>query len=258
MNQVTTANGRYYTKPDNKHKYWSVTTVTGMGADFTEYSIKQCLDYVRDHIGKMDMDVNDVLIWASGAHRRKLKECGDRGTNVHDAIEAWLLGNDIPDLTDEELFYWLGWYWHWWSKHDVEVIDLEKRVYKDMWVCDDCLNVTDVLPDDGLCNCGELLTHIGYAGTYDALLKVDGILGKWDWKTSRSIHDNYWEQLSAYDDADDTEIVEVGIVRMKNPTEVKTPRAQVVTKEMSELYEDGHYTTFLKKLLLTCDLKKER
>jgi len=42
-------------------------------------------------------------------------------------------------------------------------------------------------------------TELGYAGTPDALMYVDGVLMLLDWKTSNSIWSNYHAQLAAYE-----------------------------------------------------------
>lgn len=77
-----TANGRFYS--DGKNRFPSITTVLGA----TDGEARAALQAWAERIGQAEAD-------------RIGRRAGDRGTMVHDALEAWILGADpstIPNL----------------------------------------------------------------------------------------------------------------------------------------------------------------
>lgn len=97
-----------------------------------------------------------------------LNEAAAAGTWIHNYIEDYL-GDGFPEQPLRDDHYQMVEAFHAWeAQHDIEVIALERTVYGDR-----------------------------YAGTADALLKIDGVVTLADWKSSRNIQLSHKAQLSA-------------------------------------------------------------
>ncbi len=131
---------------------------------------------------------------------RIVRESQETGHLVHEAIESYFRGEDIPDLPQKE----------------AKMFSLVKG-----WALESKFTPT------------ELELHVksekyGYHGTMDAIGKFDdGLLVITDWKTSSGINDEYAIQLSAYAQAykeeTGTEVTDGCIVRVDKKETAKVP-----------------------------------
>ena len=221
--QITTPNGRFYTLSDSKAKFWSVTTVL----DIVDKST-WLIPYVVRSI-KTALEDGQPIPWALSAHSRLLKSLGERGTRVHAWIEGYLSSTDqhgAEPLQPGDEHFTNAFLQDFDAKHEVEVIDLEPRVFHELHV-------------------HGFPCH--YAGSIDGVIILDGIPTIIDWKTSKTIKDEYWQQLMAYYHAlGNEDILQVAIFHMKPTT--KKPKGQLLIKQVSEL--DLQWTKFKAKLYL--------
>ena len=116
-----------------------------------------------------------TMFWKSG--KESAQDAADSGTNIHACIEAHLHGVsiDLAGLSDpvrQAFEAFLSWY----KANKIEVIATEKIFY----------------------NC-----EMDYAGTADAVLKINDELTLVDWKSSTGIFSNYPIQVWAYALADE-------------------------------------------------------
>lgn len=131
---------------------------------------------------------------------RIVRESQETGHLVHEAIESYFRGEDIPELPQKE----------------AKMFALLKG-----WALESRFTPT------------ELELHVksekyGYHGTMDAIGKFDdGVLLIGDWKTSSSINHEYGAQLAAYAQAykeeTGTEVTEGFIVRVDKKEDAKVP-----------------------------------
>jgi CRISPR/Cas system-associated exonuclease Cas4 (RecB family) len=104
--------------------------------------------------------------------QRIMKESGELGSRVHDAIEAILKGEEPPPLSPQEVGM-VHWFELWQNETDFRPVELELKVVSE---------------------------RHKFHGTFDAL----GTFGDstelvmCDWKTSSKIDDSYALQLAAY------------------------------------------------------------
>ena len=246
--QISTPNGRFYTKRESRRKYWSATTVLGI-VDKSNW-------YVPWIISEALKSDSEDLRMKLTAYRRKNKRICDRGSRVHDWIEGWChcpkLSYEGPEMEPGDEHFTDAFLKYFWQVYDVETISTEGRLFKDLYFCPEDFAVHDKDNQhycDSECSC----EFIGYAGTYDFYGRINGKLTLLDWKTSSSIKEENWMQLASYVEATDFPIEQVGIVRMK--PETKSPRCQIIFKDVSEL--EAYWRSFKKRLILTHDVKGE-
>ncbi len=101
-------------------------------------------------------------------------EAGEKGTIVHKKIEKFLAGNSVEYTDDSEINNALDAFYSWYGENNVELIDTECIVYSPMYK---------------------------YAGTFDALVRINDKVYLIDFKTSKSIYDTYIMQVVAYKQA---------------------------------------------------------
>lgn len=119
------------------------------------------------------------------AAKRLSESAMESGSNVHSAIENFILtGQEPTGLSDEEINSWEEWK-RWYSKHDVEWVMLSNGK--------PAIEVPVAFYDFKL--------RVIYAGTLDAIAIVDGQPTILDWKTSSAIFDSYFPQLCLYAEA---------------------------------------------------------
>lgn len=95
------------------------------------------------------------------AHILKRDKGGDIGTEVHAAIEAFLTHTEVPELSYEARLAYRG-FLEWAKQHEIKTVAIERVIFSEMY---------------------------DYAGTFDALLEIDGKLVLCDWKTSNPSRD---------------------------------------------------------------------
>jgi len=110
------------------------------------------------------VDDIDVYNYSMGV----LDDLADVGNFIHDYIEADLNDWIPPEPDREDKAEMVDAYHEWRDQHDVEALTTEATVFGD-----------------------------GYAGTLDAILKVDGELMLIDVKSSRRVYDSHVAQLAA-------------------------------------------------------------
>lgn len=120
-------------------------------------------------------DAFDGAVDLSTYHTGVLADAGEMGDGVHEWIEADLFGLPFPDVTNRNAAFWqcIAAWNKFKSEHTIVPHRTEITVWNDR--------------EDGL----------GYAGTFDLLAEIDGVLMLIDIKTSRGLYSSTWMQLSA-------------------------------------------------------------
>jgi len=111
-----------------------------------------------------------------GYHAGVLSDSGELGDAVHEWIEADLSGTTpYPDVSDKGARFWecVSAWDAFKAQHEITFHRTEVTVWNNR--------------SDGL----------GYAGTFDLLLEIDGVLTLVDIKTSRGLYSSTWMQLAA-------------------------------------------------------------
>jgi hypothetical protein len=107
-----------------------------------------------------------------------MKRAGKEGTQVHQAIETLLEGEELDWMDDygnakynEKVWQMINKFVDFWKTYEPELISTEEFVYSD---------------------------EHKYAGTADVVCKLDGEVWLIDFKTSNSLHKSYDLQLASY------------------------------------------------------------
>ena len=113
--RVTVRYRRHYRIPGHPDPLPSATSVkppkefktrTPLGG-FVPVAALRTAEWALDNRARLaDMDPDLLLEEAALAPERAMKEAADRGTNVHDALAAHILGQPAPELTAEENGYY--------------------------------------------------------------------------------------------------------------------------------------------------------
>jgi hypothetical protein len=160
-------------------EYPSVTTITSMlnKPMLLGWAASCAVDHIKEHLhiiqNPIDVHrVEDVLEAARTAYEARRKEAASAGTQVHNAIEAYIRG-DVVDgyLKCDEARTGFNAFLSWESKNHVEWLESEVEV-----VC----------------------VSIGYAGRFDAIAIVNGHRYLIDFKTSKDIYPEMPVQLCGY------------------------------------------------------------
>ena len=120
-----------------------------------------------------ETDWDDPEIDIHNYHEGVLNDLAELGDLVHEYVEADLNGWFEPELVRDEQYSMIEAYLLWKDEHDIEVIATEVTVFGN-----------------------------GYAGTFDAILKIDGVVTLVDVKTSRAVRDTHIGQIAALAYAD--------------------------------------------------------
>ena len=129
-----------------------------------------------------------------------MRRAGKEGTQVHEAIETLLDGEELHWMDDygnakynEKVWEMINKFVDFWTTHKPELISTEEFVYSDEY---------------------------RYAGTADLVCKLDGETWLIDFKTSNSLHKSYDLQLASYakalKESKDIEIERTGILWLKS------------------------------------------
>lgn len=198
-------------------KYYSVTTILGIldkpalipwavkstAAAFYNLLIENGKLQVHDeNSGTFSCDANMLAEWEQQAKKnyRKVSEVAmSYGTTVHELIESYCHTGIAPDLKDdvgEVQTAWAAWM-AWVEEHDYEPLLQEVEVFNHDYK---------------------------YAGRFDAIAKVNGVVTLLDFKTSTGIYDEMLFQLAAYWKGDTAAITQLpkieqaGILRLDKVT----------------------------------------
>ena len=129
-----------------------------------------------------------------------MRRAGKEGTQVHEAIETLLAGEELHWMDDygnakynEKVWEMINKFVDFWQTYKPELISTEEFVYSDEY---------------------------RYAGTADLVCKLDGETWLIDFKTSNSLHKSYDLQLASYakalGEAKGIEIERTGILWLKS------------------------------------------
>ncbi len=191
VSTIKRGGSRFYIDPDDGAiKVPGVTSVGGMTPkDYLMYwAAKEAAeaavsnwDIVSELIKRDPQGATDYL---KNAHRRKSGAASDLGTAAHDLFERLARGEVVnPRSVHVDVKRHVRWFSEFLQEVQPEFLFLEETVWSD--------------------------TN-RYAGSFDAIAKVDGEVVIIDWKTSKAIYDSVALQLSAYRFADRIILAEDG------------------------------------------------
>ena len=200
--QITLTDSRFYQRNEEKY-YPSVTTVLSYfpKGKFFETWLK-------------DVGANADII---------MRRAGNEGTQVHEAIEAYLKGEEIHWLdqwgkTKYSLKVWqmILKFVEFWETHKPTLVESEVHVFSD---------------------------ELKIAGTADLILEIDGKLWMVDIKTSNYLHDSYDLQLACYTQAwnenFERPIDRMGILWLKASTRGESKKQGIIQGKGWQLKESG-------------------
>jgi hypothetical protein len=177
--------GRVLTFDAAKHIYRYdgeiVPSVTGVlrrvskGDGLVQWAANTAAEYYDAHLERWragEISREELSRSARRAWREKRSEAGDIGTRVHAYVEALLRGEEPAPCEGDREARARQAVDEWLARNEIAPINLERRVYS---------------------------YRYGYAGTCDFLGLVNGRLVVLDFKTGKSIYDDLWWQLAAYD-----------------------------------------------------------
>jgi len=136
-------------------------------------AVNLCKGAVSPDVAHSDLYLEQVWKQATSAYRSVRDEALNVGKEVHSFLEKHLKSTEKPLLPAEgtavrscvdAALAWL-------REHEVRLVEVERRIYS---------------------------RRHRFSGTLDKLAYVDGELTLIDWKTSKSLYDEYWLQTSAY------------------------------------------------------------
>ncbi|MGW6638478.1 hypothetical protein [Streptomyces cyaneofuscatus] len=183
VSTIKRGGSRFYVDPDDGAiKVPGVTSVVGMlPKDFLTYwAAKQSAEAAVnnwDIVSKLcERDPAGAIDYLKSAHRRTSKAASDLGSTAHDYFERLARGDNVPlRQVHADVKPHVTYFKQFLDEIQPEFLHLEETVWSD---------------------------EHQYAGSFDAIAKVDGEVVCLDWKTSREVYDSVALQLSAYRYAD--------------------------------------------------------
>lgn len=175
---------RYYVHPMSGMLLPGVTSILGRlpkGERFKSWErsriTKRVISNARDLPDMLRANgARNVEKWLADAPDDARDAAAARGTAVHNALEAVLVGDEVPDMSDKSVAsYWRS------AQKFLDTVQPE------------VLHFGDGMPLIETAMYGEF-----YAGSADAWLKIDGEVLLCDWKTSSGVRSQYALQLAAY------------------------------------------------------------
>jgi ATP-dependent exoDNAse (exonuclease V) beta subunit len=150
-----------------------------------------------------------------------VKKAADEGTQVHDAIERYLMGEKIEWIDTNgyskyslEVWKMILKFHEFWSVHKPTLIESEIHLFSDIY---------------------------NYAGTCDLVVELDGKRWLLDIKTSNSLHTSHNLQLAAYAQAwnelYEEKIDHIGIIWLKSSKRGEDKKGKGIQGKGWELYE---------------------
>ncbi|HVE24376.1 MAG TPA: hypothetical protein VNC22_03185 [Sporichthya sp.] len=181
INTISRGGSRFYVSPLNGDKVPGVTSVVGMlpkgflGPWNAKLVAETAVDSLGEVVSIAMKDRQAAIDFLKGAPRRFTSKAADVGTDAHDVFEKMARG-ETPGRMHPELKVYADHFSAFLDEFQPEFLHLEQTVWSE--------------------------TH-GYAGSFDAIMKVDGEIVGADWKTTRSgVHAEVAIQLAAYRFAD--------------------------------------------------------
>lgn len=191
VSTIKRGGSRFYIDPEDGHiKVPGVTSVVGMlPKDFlTFWAAKESAEAAVtnwDIVSQLvQRDPAGAVDYLKNAHRRKSKAASDLGSAAHDLFERQARGDVInPRHVHQDIKAHVRWFDQFLQEVQPEFLHLEETVWSD--------------------------TH-HYAGSFDAIARIDGETVILDWKTSKAVYDSVALQLSAYRYADRIILADTG------------------------------------------------
>lgn len=180
ISTIMRGGSRFYVDPETRAKLPGVTSVIGMlPQDFLRFwEAKMVAEAAVNNIGSLvGLALNDApgaIDYLKGAARRYTRQRADIGSAAHDVFERLARGENVRRVAPDIEPY---------RQHFSEFLDQVQPEF---------IRLEDIAWSD---------TH-GYAGSFDAIAKVDGELVVLDWKTSKATYPTVALQLTAYAKAD--------------------------------------------------------
>ena len=172
---------RFYVHPESRAKVPGVTSVVGMlPKDFLKFWVaKVTAEAAVDNLGALvTLALNDrqgAVDYLKRAHLRNVGEAADVGTEVHDLVERLARGESIGRVHPDLEPYVRGWH-EFNDEFEPEYLFIEETVWSDTY---------------------------GYAGSFDAIVRIGDEVLILDNKTTRSgVHAEVSLQMTAYARAD--------------------------------------------------------
>lgn len=180
---------RWYRNPETGGEYIGVTSVTGLtpkpwlgpwqaklAAEFAVENIGSILQMTLDaqKAAKPEAAMKAVVDHVKGAPRRYTNSAADLGSEVHAVCEAIAKGEN-PGPIHPEIEGFIEGFHRFLDKYQPEFLWIEQTVFSDQY---------------------------GYAGTADALMRIDGEVVLGDWKSGKSTYPEAALQCSLYQHAE--------------------------------------------------------
>lgn len=166
---------RYLVNGTEKPK--GVTTILGatLSKDLMAWAVSCAMEYLGD---KLPVVTKEDLGEAALEYTRRRDSGASTGTDAHAMVEAFLKGNSVPSAKSQEASNAYNAYVEWHKKVQPTIVNVEEVVYSE---------------------------EFKYAGTYDAMLEIDGRVYLTDLKTTNvsrkaphGVYAEYFIQLGAY------------------------------------------------------------
>lgn len=178
---ISRSGSRFYVEPQTKLKVPSVTSIVDMlPKPFLTYwasktTAELAVDCIGELVGLAVRDRAGAIDWLKRAPQRQTSGAADTGTEVHEYYEKLAKGEKLGRVhPDVQPFVNHINDFH--DRYQPEYLFIEESVWSD--------------------------THL-YAGSFDAIAKIDGEIVIVDAKTTRSgVHSEVAMQLAAYSNAD--------------------------------------------------------
>ncbi|MFF6928349.1 hypothetical protein [Streptomyces californicus] len=179
VSTIKRGGSRFYVDPDDgRIKVPGVTSIVGMlPKDFlTFWAAKQSAEAAVnnwDIVSKLcERDPAGAVDYLKNAHRRTSKAASDLGSTAHDYFERLARGDSVPlRQVHADVKPHVTYFKQFLDEIQPEFLHLEETVWSD---------------------------EHAYAGSFDAIARVDGEVVVLDWKTSKEVYDSVALQLSAY------------------------------------------------------------
>ncbi|GGY88677.1 hypothetical protein CP967_31195 [Streptomyces nitrosporeus] len=191
VSTIKRGGSRFYVDPDDgRIKVPGVTSIAGMAPkDFLTYwnakIVAETAVEHRDTVLKLaERDPAGAVDYLKGAPRRYTRAASDLGSAAHDMFERQARGDTInPRHVHADIKPHVRWFDEFLQEIQPEFLHLEETVWSD--------------------------EHL-YAGSFDAIARIDGEVVLLDWKTSKAVYDSVALQLSAYRYANRIILAETG------------------------------------------------
>lgn len=168
---------RFYVHPATQEQAIGVTSVVGMLPKpfLVPWAAKMAAEAAVKHLDLVSQlasaDESAAIDFIKQAHRRITNASALRGSEVHDAIEALCKGRPVPADIDPSAVDYVKSFQEWLERYQPEFLAFEATVWNHTY---------------------------NYAGTLDAIAKINDEVILLDYKTSNRVYAEAGLQLNAY------------------------------------------------------------